>query len=119
MSRLSVLLLCRHGPLSASTRYRCLQYLPYLAAHGFDVRVETLLNDAYLQRLYAQRRVLGLGIPRAYARRLRSLFEARHYDVIWIHMEAFPWVPGWIESFLMPSGVPYVVDYDDAVYHRY
>jgi hypothetical protein len=30
-----------------------------------------------------------------------------------------PFVPFWLEQGLMPSGVPYVVDYDDAVFHNY
>lgn len=119
MKRLNVLLLCRYGPMAASTRHRCLQYLPYLADHGFDVRVETLLDDRYLRSLYAQQRLSKLPIARSYARRMRLLRNADRYDLIWTHIEAFPWLPGWLESSLLPEGVPYVVDYDDAMFHRY
>lgn len=119
MRRARVLLLCRYGPLAASTRHRLLQYLPYLAAQGFDVEVETLLDDVYLQRLYTKQRVPAIRVARSYARRVASLLRARSYDLIWTYIEALPWVPGWGESLLMPRGVPYVVDYDDAMYHRY
>lgn len=119
MRRLRVLLLCRYGPLAASTRHRCLQYLPYLADHGFDVHVETLLDDRYLRSLYAHQRLSRLPIARSYARRLWLMRNARRYDLIWTHIEAFPWFPGWMESSLLPRGVPYVVDHDDAMFHRY
>ncbi len=105
--------------MAASTRHRCLQYLPYLADHGFDVHVETLLDDDYLQSLYTQSALPRARIARSYARRVWSLLQARRYDLIWIYVEAFPWIPAWLESFLLPTGVPFVVDYDDAMFHRY
>ena len=30
-----------------------------------------------------------------------------------------PWLPSWIELALLPKNIPLVVDYDDAVFHRY
>ena len=119
VSRLKVLLLCRYGPMAASTRHRFLQYLPYLTEHGFDVHVETLLDDIYLQDLYAQRGLSRTRIARSYARRLWLLRRSWHYDLIWTYIEALPWVPGWLEAMLTPQGIPYVVDYDDAMFHRY
>jgi len=41
------------------------------------------------------------------------------YDLVWLQGEALPWVPEAIERRLMPSRIPYVVDYDDAWFHRY
>jgi glycosyltransferase involved in cell wall biosynthesis len=40
-------------------------------------------------------------------------------DLIWLEYEALPWLPWAIEQALLPSGVPIVSDYDDAVFHRY
>lgn len=119
MSQGKILLLCRYGPKAASTRHRLLQYIPYLQDHGFEVQVETLLDDAYLDRLYAGQRPSMSRIARSYVQRLLTLVRAGHYDLIWTYIEAFPWVPGFLESILVPGGVPYVVDYDDAMFHRY
>jgi glycosyltransferase involved in cell wall biosynthesis len=119
MHRLKVLLLCRYGPMAASTRHRCFQYLPFLAEHGFDVQVETLLDDDYLQRLYTRRGLSRTDIARSYLNRLWMLLRSRRFDLIWTYVEALPWIPGWIELPLLSSRVPYVVDYDDAVFHRY
>jgi glycosyltransferase involved in cell wall biosynthesis len=41
------------------------------------------------------------------------------FDLIWIEYELFPWLPDFGEWLLAVCKKPYVVDYDDAVYHRY
>lgn len=51
--------------------------------------------------------------------RARLLRACRSADLLWIEYEALPYMPFWLEDALMPSGVPYVVDYDDAVFHNY
>jgi glycosyltransferase involved in cell wall biosynthesis len=113
-----VLLLSKYGRLGASSRVRSYQYLPFLAAHGISVDVAPLFPDAYVLGLYAGRRPLG-GVMKSYLDRVRSLFRARRYDLIWLEYELLPWLPAWVETLLMPRDVPYVVDYDDAVFHRY
>jgi glycosyltransferase involved in cell wall biosynthesis len=40
------------------------------------------------------------------------------YDLVWLEKEALPWLPTWIEIARL-EGLPYVVDYDDAWFHRY
>jgi glycosyltransferase involved in cell wall biosynthesis len=47
------------------------------------------------------------------------MLQKRKYDLLWIEYEAFPWVPYWMESMLLSSSVPFVLDYDDAIFHRY
>jgi glycosyltransferase involved in cell wall biosynthesis len=44
---------------------------------------------------------------------------SRNHDLVWIEYETLPWLPVWIEQFLLPRRVPYVLDYDDAVFHSY
>ena len=114
-----VLVLTRYSNLAASTRYRFLQYFPYLEQQGFLFTVQTLLDDAYLPRLYAGQSPDRRGIVRSYARRLKTLLQSRQFDLIWLHFDAFPWVPAWWESLALPADIPYVVDLDDAMFHRY
>lgn len=111
-------MLTRYGRLGASSRMRAYQYVPYLEASGFEVTVCPLLDDRYLQRRYLNGAVDAGLIGRAYARRLAEILGARRFDVVWIEKELFPWIPGPIEHLLL-AGIPYVVDYDDAIFHTY
>jgi glycosyltransferase involved in cell wall biosynthesis len=113
-----VLLLTRYDRLGAASRVRFLQFLPGLASHGMDIDVQPFSDNAYLLALYAGRSVGPAHIARFYARRLRTLLKRRRYDLVWLEKEALPWLPAWLE-FALLSGVPYVVELDDAWFHRY
>jgi len=54
-----------------------------------------------------------------YLNRVGAYIKAHSFDLLWIEKELFPWVPAWAERILNLRGIPYVVDYDDAVYLRY
>lgn len=116
---MKVLLLSRYGALGASSRYRHYQYLPYLRQQGFEIVVQPLLDDTYLQRLYAKQPLDRLALVRAYLRRIAALLRRGTFDLVWIEKEALPWVPASLELLLIGGRVPYVVDYDDAWFHRY
>ncbi len=111
-------MLTRYAALGASSRVRAYQFVPALAAAGFDVRVAPLLPDAYLHRLYAGEAPPKPMLARAYARRVGQVLAARRADVVWIEKELMPWAPAWLESGLL-AGVPYAIDYDDATFHTY
>jgi glycosyltransferase involved in cell wall biosynthesis len=55
----------------------------------------------------------------AYLKRISLILQSKNYDLIWIEKEALPWIPGSLETLLLRSQVPYIVDYDDAAFHRY
>jgi hypothetical protein len=46
---MKVLLLARYDRQGASSRLRTMQYLPYLADAGLEVRVESLFDANYLE----------------------------------------------------------------------
>jgi glycosyltransferase involved in cell wall biosynthesis len=58
-------------------------------------------------------------VAAAFVRRVRWMLSARRYDLLWMQYEALPWLPDAAERLLTPAAVPYVVDYDDAQFHRY
>lgn len=111
-------ILSRYSRLGASSRLRTMQYIPSLEQAGFEVAFAPFFDDAYLTDLYSGRRN-PLRTLKYYTNRLSQFRTARNTDVLWIEKEALPWVPWAIERALLPRGVPYVVDYDDAVFHRY
>jgi glycosyltransferase involved in cell wall biosynthesis len=114
----NVLALTRYDRLGASSRVRFLQFRDVLAAHGVRTDVQPFFDDAYVSALYAGRSPGLTQILAFYRRRRRALQERRRYDLLWLEKEALPWLPFWLESGLT-SGVPYVVDLDDAWFHRY
>lgn len=115
---MKVLMLTRYGRLGASSRMRSYQYLPWLMAAGIDVAVSPLLSDAYVENLQQGRKSVP-EVLAGYFERLRVLLKAEPVDVIWIEKDALPWMPNWFEQRLLPKATPYVLDYDDAVFHYY
>ena len=122
---LNLLLLSRYDARGASSRLRTLQYRPALEARGFTVAHVPLFGAAYLDAIYhsggwARGRMRSAGhVAAAVMRRVATVLGARRYDVIWIEKELFPYLPGVFEALLARTGIPYVVDYDDAIFHRY
>ncbi|WP_404303061.1 glycosyltransferase family 4 protein [Alicycliphilus denitrificans] len=119
MSRpLQVLALTRYGALGASSRLRFLDYVPALQVHNIHVHPQVLFDNAALTTRYA-RGGYGLALAaRCFAGRVAALRQRGRFDVLWIEKEALPMWPLWLERGLL-RGVPFVLDYDDAVFHNY
>jgi hypothetical protein len=114
-----ILALTRYSSKGPSSRIRFYQYIPYLTACGVELQVVPLLDDNYVLRLFAGESPSIFPVVWAYVRRIAKLMKSRSFDLLWIEKELFPWLPAWAERILAGWGVPYVVDYDDAVFHRY
>ena len=115
---MKVLMLSRYGRLGASSRMRIYQYLPWLEAAGLEVTLAPLFSDGYVEGL--QRNTKSpLEALCAYVGRVQALFSSRKFDLLWIEKETLPWLPAWVEKMLLTGAVPYVLDYDDAVFHYY
>jgi glycosyltransferase involved in cell wall biosynthesis len=114
-----ILLLSRYSNLGASSRYRCYQYLPYLRALGWEITIAPLFDDEYIRFLYYGKHLPLVNILKSYLKRIKFSMQQNRYDLLWIQQEVFPWIPYFLESILMKSSVPYIVDYDDPFFHRY
>lgn len=113
-----ILLLSRYDRLGASSRLRSFQYIPYLESKGWQVEVSPLFSDHYVQNLYGGSS-LFVEVIKGYWQRLRALITVKQYDLIWIEKEIFPFMPASAEWLLNKLGIVYLVDYDDALFHRY
>jgi glycosyltransferase involved in cell wall biosynthesis len=113
-----VLALPRYTHQGASSRLRTLQYIDELTRRGLEFRIESLLDDVYLHDLYAGRGTQWVRVVRAYAQRASLLRMVDSFDVVWLEKEVFPWLPAAVERMLL-GDAPAVVDYDDAIFHRY
>ena len=116
---MKVLLLSRYGRMGASSRYRSYQYLDYLRRDGIEVTPSPLVDDSFLQRRYTGIKVPLVEVAADYLRRIGRLLRTGGFDLIWMEKQAFPWVPAFIESRLVGSRVPFIVDYDDPEFHSY
>ena len=114
-----VLLLTRYSRLGASSRLRYFQYLPYLESQDISVDTAELFGDAYIHSLMKKGRRSLLSVVTAYARRFWQLLRVHRYDLVWIQCEALPWIPYWIGRLFLNDRIHYVVEYDDAIFHRY
>jgi glycosyltransferase involved in cell wall biosynthesis len=115
----SVLLLTKYARNGASSRYRTFQYLPWFEQAGIQCHVMPLFDEAYLIHRYKSGRGHVGDILHAFLRRLVALVAARRYDLVAIEYELLPYFPALPERWLGWLRVPYVVDYDDALFHQY
>jgi len=114
----SVAILCRYSRMGASSRLRMYQYVPWLERAGLQVSVHPFWDDNYLEKRYAGHNT-KLDWPTALRRRALKLSGAKKAQAIWLQGEAFPWMPWIFERYYWPSDTPIIVDYDDAIFHRY
>jgi len=114
-----VLSLTRYASKGASSRYRFFQYTPYLEGRGFVIENAALFSDAYLIRRYQSNRLHYGPLVKTYALRVAKLLTAGQYDLLWIEKEALPFIPAFLERLILRNHTPYVLDYDDAIYHTY
>lgn len=115
---MKALILTRYERSGASSRLRLIQYAESLASLGLTSSLEPFFDDSYLHRLYSGHSNIRPALA-GYARRTGQLIRAGRADLIWLEKEALPWLTWAIERALLPRAVPLVVDYDDAVFHRY
>ena len=114
-----VLLLTRYSQRGASSRLRHYQYLPYLESQGISVDALSLFGEDYLlERMGSGNRSIRATFD-AYSARFRQVLNIADYDLNWMQNEVFPWIPYWLERLVLRCSIPYVVEYDDAVFHRY
>ncbi|HUO84919.1 MAG TPA: methyltransferase domain-containing protein [Thermoanaerobaculia bacterium] len=114
-----ILILTKYGRLAASSRYRFLQFVPDLEKEGIEVVVSPLLSDRYLREKFRTGRTpLGHALI-GFFRRLAVVLRAGRFDLAIVYAEGYPYIPGLVVKILEMHSVPYIYDYDDAVFHTY
>ena len=116
---LRVLFLPRYARVAASSRCRFYNYFPFLERAGLQCDASPLFDERYWEKKNRTGRTPPVDVLRAYARRLVVLERVRRYDLVVVHCEALPYLPAFWERALVRLGVPYVLDFDDAIFHNY
>lgn len=117
-----VLFLVPNPKEAAATRYRALQYLPYLDSMGFQCEVAPFLSSSTFQGFYTRDGLVRKSVALAGSalRRIRDVLQARRYDVVLVAREACLFGPPVIEWLIDNAARrPIVFDFDDAVFVSY
>lgn len=98
---------------------RTYQYLPALTRQFSSLMVSPLFDDDMLLRKYDHGNYKWTSLVKTYFRRARLLSLPRPpATVLYIEKEALPWIPAFIELLFL-RGKRYVLDFDDAIFHKY
>lgn len=109
----------KYDDQAASTRQRLLQFIRGLNAQSIEVDVYPLLSNEHMENLIKGRKT-GLGRALGwYGQRAMQLLRLENIDVIWIHIELFPYLPAVFEQMVFWKKVPVIFDFDDAFFHVY
>jgi glycosyltransferase involved in cell wall biosynthesis len=120
VSLIRVLALVTLPTLGAGNRLRIEQYGPSLRAEGIELDVSPFFDAAAHEVLYrpGHQVAKALGVLRGFARRARDVARARRYDLVLVYRESAPLGPPLVEALLGALRVPYVYDFDDAIFVR-
>jgi glycosyltransferase involved in cell wall biosynthesis len=101
-----------------SQRYRFEQYLSLFAESGIEVQVRCLLDAETTKVLYKPGHLKEKisSVLRGALGRVKDVWDARSFDVVFVHREAFPLGYPFVERVLAALGRPYIFDFDDAIY---
>ena len=104
-----------------SQRYRIEQWEPLLAERGVEIMYRPFESAELNEVLYQPGRMATKmrHVAGAMLRRARDVRDARRFDAVYVLREAALLGPPVFERMLARSGVPYVFDFDDAVFERY
>jgi glycosyltransferase involved in cell wall biosynthesis len=80
---------------------------------------EPLLSDDYVQSIADERRASVGSLLSGYVQRIRRMLSPRDFDVLWVHADLLPYVPGFLEAAFLLNSPPIVYDCDDAIFHTY
>ena len=106
---------------SPGQRFRIEQWAPHLAREGIEITYAPFADEALAARLKRPGHVTAKagGVLRAVAARVASAWRASEFDAAYVFREGALLGPAIAERILARSGVPYVFDFDDAVWVRY
>jgi len=117
--RAEIVILARYGPRGASSRLRLYQFIPALEGAGFRVTRRPMFSDAYVAARYRNPAAALARAAAAYVRRLSQLAALPRDAVLWVEYELLPWLPYAVERRFFDGSRSVVVEYDDAIFHRY
>ncbi|MCK4236051.1 MAG: hypothetical protein KAX38_02955, partial [Candidatus Krumholzibacteria bacterium] len=114
-----VLFRTKYPRKGASSRYRVLQFIPYLEREGFDCDVQSLHTEEYLDSFFSGGRLPLTYYAGRLLERAAKVLKASQYSAVFIQKELFPYAPPLAEIFFRMRRIKVIYDIDDAIYLFY
>ena len=118
-SNIKALFLTPYPTEGPSYRYRVEQYIPYLKNSGLDCGIRPFMDSDFFKILYIPKKRMKKFIYFLYSaiHRFLIIYESKDYDVIFVHLEAFPVGPPFLEQIVAKlMHKPIIFDFEDAIY---
>lgn len=114
-----VLFIALHRPgRSPSQRFRYEQYVNFLEQNNFDCSWSYLLNEKEDTIFYSPGNSLKklMILIKAFFIRIKDIFRANQYDILFIQREAYMIGPAFFERLLKLGNHKIIYDFDDAIW---
>lgn len=107
--------------MGASSRVRSIQFRTKLEEKtNASIHISSLFGNRYIKALYGKSNLKYIFAIIGYIKRFLFLFFCLgKYDLIIVEKELFPYLPSCFEKLISLYHKPYVLDYDDAIFHNY
>jgi glycosyltransferase involved in cell wall biosynthesis len=118
---MKLLVFTKYSYEGPSSRYRFYNYKKCFKANNIEMNIKPLFSKSYFNSKHKTEKILTVLF--AYLKRFvllisLLLFKSR-YQLVLIEYELFPYFPAFFEYLLHKRGIKYIVDYDDAIFHKY
>ena len=109
----------KYGSKSASIRYRFDPYKSILRKYNYKIISMPLFDDQFFEKKIFSDKINYIKILYNYSKRILDLAFRKKPFIAIIHIELLPFLSFIGELILKIRGVKYIIDIDDAVYHRF
>jgi glycosyltransferase involved in cell wall biosynthesis len=106
---------------SPGQRFRIEQWEPLLRERGVEITYCAFEDEALRSVIYKGGNVGGkiAEVSRAFGRRISTLLKVKDFDLVYLFREAALLGPAVFERWIGISKIPYIFDFDDAVFVGY
>ncbi|MBI28654.1 MAG: hypothetical protein CMI95_02015 [Pelagibacteraceae bacterium] len=109
----------KYSSESASIRYRFHAYENILNKSYYEVDNQPLFNNKFFYNKIFLDKINYFTVLLSYMIRFFDILTRKKPFIAIIHIELFPFLPTIGERILKFRKIPFIIDIDDAVYHRY
>jgi L-malate glycosyltransferase len=115
---MKVLFLMPYPREGASSRYRVIQFIPYLESRDVTCWVRPFFSSQFYKILYNKNHYFRKSayFTSSLIKRFFDLFLAARADIVFVHLRAVPLGPPLMEWIIKKIGKKIVYDLDDAIY---
>ncbi|MBU3015748.1 glycosyltransferase family 4 protein [Poseidonibacter lekithochrous] len=118
---MKILALTKYSYEGPSSRYRFYNYKDFFEKNHIKVEIKPLFNKSYFESKNKLEKIFI--VLKSYFLRifiiLNILLLKKKYDLILLEYELLPYFPSFFEKLFNLRGIKYIVDYDDAIFHKY